>query len=234
MQRLVLITAVSASVIGQIVLAPMAQAGRFSDLFGNDDFVSSGDYRDCASDLLEAGVAPAKAADVCAAAFDPEELADCATDIAGDTALTADVALNGCLRVRRPDELADCVVDVDQAFGGIAPDALSYCTRSLLPERFADCVTGLSTSLEAAAPTPVLEACVKGDYTATELFIPGLTTTEIIERDVTMPEVDLEQLEQTMQPGETSEVRVGGEIRDRAWFHGTRYVRDRVVVNTPE
>lgn len=181
--------------MGQMALMPAAVASPFDSLFRQGDSVSAGDYEDCAEDLVEAGVGAAKAVNLCAAAFDPDELADCATDIGSDTALSADAALAGCIRVRRPDELADCVVDVDKAFEAVAADtALGYCTRSLLPERFADCATGLEGTV-ALSPEAIMVACVEGDYTATELFLPGVEATEIISSDVSMPEVNLDELE---------------------------------------
>ncbi|MEO0406927.1 MAG: hypothetical protein AAF289_06210 [Cyanobacteria bacterium P01_A01_bin.135] len=182
-------------VVGQMAMPPAAIAG----LFNSGGSVSAGDYSDCAEDLVEAGVTATKAADLCAAAFDPDELADCATDIGEGTTLSADAALAGCIRVRRPEELADCVVDVDGAFEAVTAEAaLGYCTRSLVPERFADCATGLEDTLGDAAdlgPQGIMDTCIDGDYTAGELFIPGLQATEVVSPDATMPEVNLDDLE---------------------------------------
>ncbi|MGB3612311.1 MAG: hypothetical protein WBA10_00865 [Elainellaceae cyanobacterium] len=199
MQRVALIGVIATvGVTSNIIAAPMARAGLFGfelgDLINAGGSVNAGDYSDCASDLQEAGIEPAKAADVCASAFDPDEIADCVTDIQGDTTLIADAALSGCLRVRRPDELSDCVVDVDRAFEAALPyDALAYCTRSLLPERFSDCVTGLEASVDID-PRRIMNYCVEGDYVVTDLFIPGIDSAEVLSPDISMPEVDLDSI----------------------------------------
>jgi len=191
MQRVALIgVIVVAGVTSNLIAAPMARAG----LFGFGDSVNAGDYSDCVSDLQDAGIETNKAADVCATAFDPDDIADCVSAIQGDTTLIADAALSGCLRVRRPNELSDCVVDIDKAFEGALPyDVLAYCTRSLIPDRFSDCVTGLQESVDIE-PQRIMNYCVEGDYAVTELFVPGLEGSEVTSPDVSMPDVDLDTI----------------------------------------
>ncbi|MGF1538461.1 MAG: hypothetical protein ACFB4J_18520 [Elainellaceae cyanobacterium] len=182
MRRFVFISALTAvGVLGQSLVSPIALAGAFnpSGFINPRGAISADDYGDCARDLLESGIDAAEAVDVCASAFDPDEVADCVEDIQDDTAVAANDALGACLRVRRPDELADCVVDVDKAFDQqFSDDALAYCTRSLLPARFADCVIGIHDDAQAAAIS-IMDACVEGDYSIEALFIPGIGTSEI-------------------------------------------------------
>lgn len=182
MRRFALISALTAAgVLGQGLASPIALAGAFnpSGFINPRGAISADDYSDCTRDLLESGIEAAEAVNVCASAFDPEEVADCVEDIHDDTAVTADAALGACLRVRRPEELADCVVDVDKAFDReFSGDALAYCTRSLIPSRFADCVSGIQDDAQIAAIS-IMNACVEGDYSIETLFIPGIGSSEI-------------------------------------------------------
>ncbi|MGF1514792.1 MAG: hypothetical protein ACFB5Z_14010 [Elainellaceae cyanobacterium] len=192
--RCLAIAAVGA--LGQGLVSPIALARPFNPagVINPRGAINADDYGDCVRDLQESGIETTNAVDVCAAAFDPDEVADCVEEINDDTTIVADSALGACLRVRRPDELADCVTDVDKTFNQeFSDDALAYCTRSLLPARFSDCVRGIRGDAEAA-PIAIMDECVEANYSVPNLFIPGL---EGIEATVpaTMPQVDLDSLE---------------------------------------
>lgn len=139
------------------------------------------DYETCASSLTDKGIADIDAADACAAALYPQDLAQCVSRIDDGTEITAIDALSGCRQVRRPLELATCVNEIDDA----ATDTESFlvldnCRRSLLPIRYSACVVGLSREIDFSTPE-ALETCIAaGDRPRNVLpsFIPaaeGLT-----------------------------------------------------------
>lgn len=118
------------------------------------------DYRNCAIDLLQAGLSENDAAAACAEALYPLELSECVVEINGNTEIAGDDALSSCLRVRRPLELAECVVDIDAAQNeAVSAGVLDYCRRSLLPERFSACVVGLSREIDLAVGD-VMNTCI--------------------------------------------------------------------------
>ncbi|MGF1496202.1 MAG: hypothetical protein ACFB8W_05175 [Elainellaceae cyanobacterium] len=171
--RAIALPVASGLVAGMFPAAAIAQLGFGSDVFGVDD-VDAGDYEDCISDLLEIGVDVAEATNACAAAFDPDEISDCAEEIADDTEIPPATILAACVRVRRPEEMADCTTDINDELEGALPlAALEYCTRTLLPDRFADCVTGIQGEA-GLPPITIMNACNSTDYRATELFLPGV------------------------------------------------------------
>ncbi len=195
MQRFAFAGAIAAvGVLGQGIISPVALAGFDpAGLINPEDSISAGDYSDCASDLQDSGIEAAQAVDVCASAFNPDQVANCVTGIQGDTSIIADAALGACLRVRRPEELSECVVDVDSAFDQqFSNDALAYCTRSLLPSRFSACVAGVQDAVQVD-PRRIMNECIQASSSAADLFIPGLDGPATV--PVTMPQVDLDSLE---------------------------------------
>ncbi|MEB3357785.1 MAG: hypothetical protein VKK04_13735 [Synechococcales bacterium] len=135
---------------------------------------SINEYEDCVGDLMEIGIDAAEATNACGAAFDPDDVSDCVTEIGDDIDISAATILAACVRVRRPEEMAECVTDVNKDLDGALPlPALEYCTRTLLPERFADCVTGIQGEVDLP-PLAIMDACNDTDYRATELFLPGV------------------------------------------------------------
>jgi hypothetical protein len=144
--RLPIAPLVTAGLIALSLPAAPAQAG----LFGN----SGNPYQTCAKDLLNAKIASEAAAEACAEALHPDDLAACVTRISGakEVNVAAPDALTACKQVRRPIELASCVVDIRQtAKEAPAADVLGTCRRSLLPVRFASCVVGLHGNLKLSA-----------------------------------------------------------------------------------
>ncbi|MDX2217373.1 MAG: hypothetical protein SFY66_29160 [Oculatellaceae cyanobacterium bins.114] len=132
-------------------------------------------YQTCASSLTGAGISEADAAEACAAALYPQDLASCVTRIDNGTEIAATDALSGCRQVRRPIELATCVNDIDDtATGAESLVVLDNCRRSLLPIRFSACVVGLSREVDFA-PTEALETCIAAGDRPSNLrpnFIP--------------------------------------------------------------
>jgi hypothetical protein len=137
---------VTAGLFALSLPATPAQAG----LFGN----SGNPYQTCTKDLLNAKIASEAAAEACAEALHPDDLAACVTQISGakEVNVAAPEALTTCKQVRRPIELASCVVDIRQmAKDAPAVEVLDTCRRSLLPVRFANCVVGLHENLKLSA-----------------------------------------------------------------------------------
>ncbi|MFE4107710.1 hypothetical protein [Almyronema epifaneia] len=135
----------------------------------------SNDFRDCAAALLAAGVETGVAAEACATALNPDDVAECVTDIKAQTELTLADVVYACRRVRRPLELANCTVDIhSNLLLTNSEAALTNCRRSLLPLRFSDCVVGLNqaASLEL---NNALERCIGAGYEPRDIsptFIP--------------------------------------------------------------
>jgi hypothetical protein len=122
---------------------------------------STGDYRDCAAGLKQAGIAEADIASACGAALYPRDISTCVTRIGSGTAIAATDALSNCRRVRRPVELATCVVDISKT-GVDKPvllEVLDSCRRSLIPRRFSNCVVGLRGEVNASI-TDALTSCI--------------------------------------------------------------------------
>jgi hypothetical protein len=135
-----------------------------------------GSYSTCLSDLTAAGLATDLAAEACAGAFHPRQLASCVTRLEDLSELTATERLSACSRDRRPDDLASCVIDITDDLGSsTAPEALDSCRLSLLPQRFANCVVGVSAAggLDAIA---TLDLCLQAGYRPRDLapsFLPA-------------------------------------------------------------
>lgn len=69
-------------------------------------------FDECSRDLLRSGLTGEQAAVACAQALEPEDLAECVSNIRSRTFISADASLEACYRDRRPVELADCVVNI--------------------------------------------------------------------------------------------------------------------------
>lgn len=68
----------------------------------------------CLQQLVDSGVAVASAQTGCATALLPGELSSCVRNIASNTDIPADSALQNCYRVRRPVDLGNCVVNINR------------------------------------------------------------------------------------------------------------------------
>lgn len=129
-------------------------------------------FGDCASSLLDSGIAEDDVGVACADALEPKMLSACVTRIQGQTTIAGQDALAACYRVRRPEELASCVVDIDSnlASTDLTNLALDNCRRSLLPERFADCVVGLNTNTSQFSGAEAIDTCISAEDFPRELF----------------------------------------------------------------
>lgn len=169
---------------------PLAMAGLFAGLLPINLAMASpsvssysstyrakpGQYADCASGLVGAGISDADAAAACGGALYPHELSACVGNIGGDTEIAATDVLDSCRRARRPVDLASCVVSInnDVSDETAALTVLDYCRRSLLPLRFSACVTGVrgETDLSTA---DVLQNCIAASSRPREVlpsFVP--------------------------------------------------------------
>ncbi|WP_341526682.1 hypothetical protein WKK05_29765 [Nostoc sp. UHCC 0302] len=120
----------------------------------------SNDYRVCAAQLLKAGVTSEYAAQGCATAIRPRDLASCVVYIKDRTKISGADALSSCSQSRNPKDLASCVVGISRnTEEAINPAVLTYCGRSLLPVTFARCVVGLRSEIELA-PAVALDTCI--------------------------------------------------------------------------
>ncbi len=133
------------------------------------------DYRVCAGKLKSVGVAVETAANSCADALRPADLAGCVVKIKKQTQLATDEILSSCTQARRPIDLSSCVAGISYYTKETAnPAVLSYCRRSLLPVQFAQCVVGIRRELDFAA-NQALDACSNaGERAANYLpsFVP--------------------------------------------------------------
>lgn len=134
-------------------------------------------FRLCASELLEAGIAASVAADACAAALYPRDLTICVARIDRETNIAAEDALATCRQVRRPKDLAKCVVNISNGTqNAVVRDILDNCRLSLLPLRFADCVVGLNKEVDFSAGQ-VMATCIDASDRPRDLYprtiIPG-------------------------------------------------------------
>jgi hypothetical protein len=138
------------------------------------------DYGACAANLLKTGITAEAAAQGCAQALRPRDLASCVVKINElkinkQTLIPGADALNYCGKARRPEDLASCVVDYVRPNLQVEVDlnqnldteekvnqaALDYCGRSLLPQRFGLCVKGLRKATKLTS-RPVLDTCIDG------------------------------------------------------------------------
>lgn len=134
---------------------------------------ANNDYGACAVRLLKVSITAEAAAQACAKALRPRDLADCVVKINKQTSIAGANALPSCGQARRPEDLATCVVDVRSYVkldvNQITLDteekvnqaALNYCGSSLLPERFGLCVKGLGRATQLVSK-PLLDTCIDG------------------------------------------------------------------------
>lgn len=121
-------------------------------------------YRECARDLLDAGIEADTAAAACALAFRPTEISNCVVDVVDVSSVTPVQALSACSRDRRPDEVATCVENIHRDLE-VADDSLvlTSCHRSLLPERYSNCVVDLAEVIGYPAEESVAR-CIAAGY----------------------------------------------------------------------
>lgn len=159
-------------------LAMVGYGGFTTQLTQAQLVVPRNDYRVCAIRLNGAGISPEAAANACAEALRPRDLAGCVARIERDSRIEATTALSNCTQVRRPSDFATCVVNISTSTDGAAnPDILSYCRRSILPVSFGQCVVGLRQALDYA-PTQALDKCIDAGEPVREYlpsFIPATT-----------------------------------------------------------
>jgi hypothetical protein len=118
------------------------------------------DYETCTSELLNLELGEELASLACGTAYRPRNLANCVSEIAIATDITASTALETCRQVRRPLDLATCTVGIAQTTdGGNLPNILDSCRRSLLPERYANCVLGI-TNQSDVVPVAAMSDCL--------------------------------------------------------------------------
>ena len=128
------------------------------------------DYRVCAGELLDRGIAAEQVAIACSQALVPPDLSLCVGKISRLTPVTAPDALSACNRVRRPVEMSTCVVDIFNRTTGSTPSVitssvntiLDNCRRSLLPLKFSDCVIGLSQQISFSSDM-ALRSCIAAE-----------------------------------------------------------------------
>ncbi|MDM9384161.1 hypothetical protein QUB80_26140 [Chlorogloeopsis sp. ULAP01] len=160
------ITAPTLTMLGWVAMALPSMASYES--YGNPQ-----DYRVCADQLVNAGIAIEPASQACAAALRPRDLSSCVTRIERQTQIAAVDALPRCRQARRPDDLRRCVVSISQNTKETAnPAVLDYCSRSLLPVRFAQCVVGLRLANDLD-PSQALNTCIDGSDFGVTGFLPS-------------------------------------------------------------
>lgn len=124
---------------------------------------SLSDFDICIRELTDTGLSTPQAAEGCARAFRPKDLAYCVKRINFYTQINPENLLNNCFQVRRPQELADCVVDIRKKADNVDANAvMGYCRRSLLPQRFASCVLGVNSQANTGI-NESLDLCIKAD-----------------------------------------------------------------------
>lgn len=125
-------------------------------------YAAKNKYDECAASLINLNLDPQEVATSCSQSLHPENLASCVVDIAEDTDILAEDALNTCRRVRRPVELATCAIDIsDVGTASEAAEILDHCRRSLLPVNFSQCVLGLVDQTDLGT-TEALRYCIDG------------------------------------------------------------------------
>lgn len=118
------------------------------------------DYETCTSQLLDLELGEELASLACGTAYRPSHLADCVSEIAIATEITASTALETCRQVRRPLDLATCTVGIAETTNGEnLGNILDSCRRSLLPERYANCVLGI-TNRSDVTPVAAMTDCL--------------------------------------------------------------------------
>ncbi len=123
------------------------------------------EFKICAQELQEAGLAPDEASAACADAIRPKDLSLCVLSMNQDVGIPAEEGLYNCYRDRRPLELATCVVEINERLEADDMGILvENCRRSILPLRYSDCVVGLTNAEEETIdPVVALEECISAD-----------------------------------------------------------------------
>ncbi|MEL6402276.1 MAG: hypothetical protein AAFR26_24855 [Cyanobacteria bacterium J06626_4] len=122
------------------------------------------DYDNCASELLDAGIAPDAAAAACAMSYRPTEISSCVSGVLNASAVLPESALVACSRDRRPDEVATCVSNIHADL--VVNDSemvLEHCHRTILPERYAACVVGIANEVDYTTEDS-LTTCIAAGY----------------------------------------------------------------------
>lgn len=137
----------------------------------------AGSIGSCADNLMANGVGKSAAAAACSDALKPNDLADCVANIANNTDIQGNDALQSCYRVRRPNELANCVTSIS---GGLEANkskmALDGCRRSLLPERYAECTIDLA-GISQISSEEAMKSCIAAEFNPSEVA-PEASDTE--------------------------------------------------------
>lgn len=130
--------------------------------------IALSDFDICIRELTDTGLTASQAAEGCARAFLPKNLAYCVKKINFHTQISPENLLNNCFQVRRPQELANCVVDIHKKADGIDANAvMGYCRRSLLPQRFASCVLSINSQANTGI-NESLDLCIKANNSPIE------------------------------------------------------------------
>jgi len=133
-------------------------------------------YSRCTTDLLALEFSEATVAEVCARAFEPEEVSACVVAVAAVPTVDPNQALTACRRDRRPDEVATCVTTIHQDL--LVEDSsqvVENCHLSILPERYSQCVVGLGLTTELGTAAS-LEECIAAGYDPEDItpsFVPS-------------------------------------------------------------
>jgi hypothetical protein len=151
-------------VIQGLLMAPSAQASdraRSEARWSRTNTVEH--YEDCSEGLQELGLTAEETATACAHSLFPQDIATCATAIAGSTTLAPQEIVATCHQVRRPVALGICVEQIqDSELFGDGALVLETCRRSLLPDAFANCTVGLASTTDLK-PESVLMTCLEGE-----------------------------------------------------------------------
>lgn len=129
----------------------------------------AGSIGSCANNLIADGVGKSAAAAACSDALKPNDLADCVANIANNTDIKGNDALQSCYRVRRPNELANCVTTISTSLeAGKSKMALDGCRRSLLPERYAECTVDLA-DISQISSEDAMKSCIAAEFNPSEV-----------------------------------------------------------------
>lgn len=145
-------------------LVALGTVGSTTALAAIPSYSGNPDYRGCATDMTDSGVAQADAIAACAGARYPGDLGACVVDVNESTGLTANSALLVCERSRRPKEVSSCTIDIHKAFlTEPSTEVLQNCGRSLMPVRYSRCVVDIVDATDVAVDT-ALTQCARAGY----------------------------------------------------------------------
>jgi hypothetical protein len=127
------------------------------------------EFGNCTGKLLAAGIDTTSAAQACAQALHPDQVANCVVDVTDIADVAAEDALAACSRDRRPEEVAACFGSIYTNLEGADPQkTLENCQLSILPIRYSDCVTGLAAESDLT-PEASLVTCSVAGYRPVDL-----------------------------------------------------------------